>query len=86
LRKYERQAHGNFRRSHNAIVALHDGKWEVEKVVQLAEGVQPQISVQELIACEKIVKNSKRVQELAAEVGKGYFPIVSQTIKPTEAF
>jgi len=38
-------------------------------MVQLAEGVQPQISVQELIDCEKIVKKSKRVQELAAEVG-----------------
>ncbi len=62
---------GDFRRSYNAVTALHDGKWEVEKVVQLAEGVQPQISVQELIECEKIVKKSKRVQELAAEVGEG---------------
>lgn len=52
------------------IIALRNGQWEVEKLVQLPEAVQPQISVQELIECEKIVKGSKRVQDLAAEVGK----------------
>lgn len=52
------------------IAALHDGRWQVEKLDKLPEGVQPQISVQELLECEKIVKGSKRVQELAAEVGE----------------
>lgn len=52
------------------IVALYDGQWKVEKLDKLPEGVQPQISVQELLECEKIVKESKRVQELAAEVGE----------------
>ncbi|KAJ3558405.1 hypothetical protein NP233_g11516 [Leucocoprinus birnbaumii] len=55
--------------SHNVVVALKEGQWEVEKITQLPEGVQPQISVQELIECEKIVKSSKLVQDLAAEVG-----------------
>lgn len=68
------------------IVTLHDGKWEVENVTQLAEGVQPQISVQELIACEKIVKSSKRVQELAAEVGKGYFRSIVKRQKTNRSF
>lgn len=55
--------------SYNVIVELHDGQWQVEKLDKLPEGVQPQISVQELLECERIVKESKRVQELAAEVG-----------------
>jgi len=58
------------RYSYNVIAALHDGRWQVEKLDKLPEGVQPQISVQELLECEKIVKGSKRVQELAAEVGE----------------
>ncbi|KAF5352380.1 hypothetical protein D9756_006147 [Leucocoprinus leucothites] len=62
--------------SYNVIVALRDGQWEVEKLAQLSEEVQPQISVQELIDCEKIVKASKLVQDLAAEVG----------IKPDQIF
>ncbi|KAK0473120.1 copper amine oxidase [Armillaria novae-zelandiae] len=35
----------------------------------LPEGTQPQISVQELVACEAIVKSDARVQQLAKEVG-----------------
>jgi len=58
------------RYSYNAVVALQDGQWQVEKLDKLPEGVQPQISAQELLECERIVKESKRVQELAAEVGK----------------
>ena len=55
-------------------------------MVQLATGVQPQISVQELIDCEKIVKKSKRVQELAAEVGEGAPLFAYQFTKLIEAF
>jgi primary-amine oxidase len=75
------------------IVALHDGQWEVEKMVQLPEGVQPQISVQELIECENIIKGSKLVQELAAEVGEDHqlsfylsLLISSSGIKPDQIF
>lgn len=64
------------RYSYNVIVELHDGQWQVEKLDKLPEGVQPQISVQELLECERIVKESKRVQELAAEVG-GYLSFFS---------
>ncbi|KAF5336735.1 hypothetical protein D9758_016270 [Tetrapyrgos nigripes] len=43
--------------------------WTVDTLTLLPSGVQPQISVEELIAAERIVKNSPKVIELAAEVG-----------------
>ena len=52
------------------ILSLDKGKWNVDTFECLPEGVQPQISVQELIDCEKVVKNNKRVQQLAKDVGK----------------
>ncbi|KAK0500956.1 copper amine oxidase [Armillaria luteobubalina] len=55
--------------AYNVILALDDGKWSVESLEKLPEGTQPQISVQELVACEKIVKSDARVQQLAKEVG-----------------
>lgn len=57
--------------AYNAILSLQsEAKWSVDTIEQLPEGVQPQISVEELIACEKIVKADKKVQELAKEVGR----------------
>lgn len=44
--------------------------WTVASLEKLAEGVQPQISVEELIACEQVVRKDKYVQELAAKVGE----------------
>ncbi|KAJ7572011.1 copper amine oxidase [Mycena floridula] len=44
-------------------------KWHVETFEKLPEGVQPQISVEELVACEQVVRNDKRVQQLAKDVG-----------------
>ncbi|KAK0466066.1 copper amine oxidase [Desarmillaria tabescens] len=55
--------------AYNVILALDDGKWGIESIEKLPEGAQPQISVQELVACEKIVKSDARVQQLAKEVG-----------------
>jgi primary-amine oxidase len=52
-------------------VALNgaEGTWNVESLVKLPEGTQPQISPGELLACEEIVRNDERVQELAKQVG-----------------
>ncbi|CCM06334.1 uncharacterized protein FIBRA_08587 [Fibroporia radiculosa] len=55
--------------AYNAVVALTDGQWDVEALEKLPEGVQPQISVEELLLCEKIVREDKEVQKLAADVG-----------------
>ncbi|KAF5383968.1 hypothetical protein D9757_006915 [Collybiopsis confluens] len=56
--------------AYNAVLSLQsEGKWSVDTFEKLAEGVQPQISVEELIKCEQIVKSNKTVQELAKAVG-----------------
>ncbi|KAK0479787.1 copper amine oxidase [Armillaria novae-zelandiae] len=55
--------------TYNVILALDGGKWNVESLDKLPEGTQPQISVQELVACETIVKSDARVQQLEKEVG-----------------
>ncbi|KAL4263944.1 Amine oxidase [Pleurotus pulmonarius] len=55
--------------SYNAILSLGEDVWTVASLEKLAEGVQPQISVEELIACEQVVRKDKYVQELAAKVG-----------------
>ncbi|TFY63045.1 hypothetical protein EVJ58_g3471 [Rhodofomes roseus] len=55
--------------SYNTVLSLKDGKWEVDTVEKLPEGVQPQISVEELLLCEKIIREDKKVQKLAADVG-----------------
>ncbi|KZT01994.1 peroxisomal copper amine oxidase [Laetiporus sulphureus 93-53] len=53
----------------NAFLTLKHDQWEVTSLQKLPEGVQPQISVEELLLCEKIIREDKRVQELAAAVG-----------------
>jgi primary-amine oxidase len=42
----------------------------VDALDKLPEGTQPQITLEELISCEKIVKNDARVQRLAQDVGE----------------
>ncbi len=42
----------------------------METLDKLPEGVQPQISVEELLLCEDIIRADERVQKLAKEVGK----------------
>jgi len=46
-----------------------NGTWVLDKLDLLPKGVQPQITVDELIACEDIVRNDPTVQKLAKEVG-----------------
>ncbi|KDQ52495.1 hypothetical protein JAAARDRAFT_198143 [Jaapia argillacea MUCL 33604] len=52
-----------------AIVTLNGAKWELESLEKLPEGTQPQISPEELLACEAVVRADPRVQALAREVG-----------------
>ena len=46
-----------------------EGAWTLDKLDLLPEGVQPQITIDELIACENTVRNDPTVQKLAKEVG-----------------
>ena len=46
------------------------GTWSVESIAKLPEGTQPQISPEELLECEDIVKKDPGVQALAKQVGK----------------
>ncbi|KAG7090033.1 hypothetical protein E1B28_011653 [Marasmius oreades] len=55
--------------AYNVIAALKGDKWQVETFEPLPEGSQPQISPEELIEAEVIVRENKRVQELAKAVG-----------------
>lgn len=57
------------RHNYNVILSMKDLEWHVDTLERLPEGVQPQISVEELIACEIVVKSDKRVQQLAKAVG-----------------
>ena len=62
--------------AYNAIVTFRgaEGSWNIESLLKLPEGTQPQISPGELLACEAIVKNDARVQALAKEVGELTLP------------
>lgn len=62
--------------AYNAIVTFHgaEGSWDIESLLKLPEGTQPQITPGELLACETIVKNDARVQALAKEVGELTLP------------
>lgn len=54
---------------YNAIVVLQDDEWKVELIEPIPEGTKPQITIEELIRCEEVIKNDARVQALAKEVG-----------------
>lgn len=62
--------------AYNAIVTFDgtESSWNVESLLKLPEGTQPQITPGELLACEAIVKNDARVQALAKEVGELTLP------------
>lgn len=59
-----------YRCCYNAILSLNNAKWSVDTLEKLSASEHPQISVEELLACEKVVKNDPRVQKLAKAVGK----------------
>ena len=61
------------RRSYNAILSFTDAEWILDTFDLLPEGVQPQITVEELIDCEKVVRNDARVQKLAKDVGEFFY-------------
>lgn len=50
-------------------MSLHGQDWVVDTLEKLPEGVQPQISVEELLLCEEIIRADERVIKLAGEVG-----------------
>ncbi|KAH7915737.1 copper amine oxidase [Hygrophoropsis aurantiaca] len=54
---------------YNGILSLDDGKWVVDTITLVPDGSEPQITVEELNACEQIVRNDPQVQALAKEVG-----------------
>ncbi|KAF5385361.1 hypothetical protein D9615_001013 [Tricholomella constricta] len=56
-------------RSYNAILSYRDSKWSVDTLEKLPAEIHSQISVEELISCEMVVKNNALVQKLAADVG-----------------
>ncbi|KAF9567748.1 peroxisomal copper amine oxidase [Agrocybe pediades] len=57
-------------RSYNVTLTLNKGGiWELDVLTLLPEEFHPQISVEELIMCEVVVKNNPTIQKLAAEVG-----------------
>ncbi|KAF8079221.1 copper amine oxidase [Lyophyllum atratum] len=56
-------------RSYNAIASYRNLKWSVDTFEQLPAELHSQISVEELIDAEKVVKNDPIVQKLAADVG-----------------
>lgn len=62
--------------SYNVILALKED-WTVESIDKLPEGVQPQISVEELLLCEDIIRADERVIKLAKEVGELCFAYMS---------
>jgi len=56
--------------SYNCILSLNtDGSWVVASFEKLADGIHPQISVEELIECEKIVRKDKKVLQIAKDIG-----------------
>ncbi|KAJ7504131.1 copper amine oxidase [Mycena galericulata] len=56
-------------RSYNVILSLQDPGWTVDSFDLLEEGLQPQISVEELVNCERVVRDDPLIQQLAKDVG-----------------
>lgn len=55
--------------AYNVTIALEGTQWRVENFKPLEKGLHPQISPEELMECEAIIKADARVQQLAKEVG-----------------
>ncbi|RDB19304.1 Copper amine oxidase 1 [Hypsizygus marmoreus] len=55
--------------AYNVILSLIDGEWTVDTIEKLPEIQQPQISVEELVEAEGVIKADERVRKLAADVG-----------------
>ncbi|KZV98915.1 hypothetical protein EXIGLDRAFT_669120 [Exidia glandulosa HHB12029] len=55
--------------TYNANLLLKVKEWVVEEVTKLPASVHPQITVEELIACEDALRADKRVLKLIEEIG-----------------
>ena len=55
---------------YNVVVTFNNATWEEETLEKLPEGTEPQISVEELMQCEKIIRKDPTVQKLASDVGQ----------------
>ncbi|KAK2464894.1 hypothetical protein APHAL10511_002970 [Amanita phalloides] len=55
--------------AYHAELELVDDTWVLYKLDQLSEGVHPLITLDELLACEEVVRNDPIVQKLAKDVG-----------------
>lgn len=64
------------------MLALKGAEWEVQTIDKLPDGVQPQISVEELLLCEDIIRADERVIKLAKQVGEWYFLVLEGSNSP----
>ncbi|CAK5281897.1 unnamed protein product [Mycena citricolor] len=56
-------------RAYNVILSLEESGWKVHTFELLHEEIHPQITVEELVNCEEVVRNDPLVQQLAKDVG-----------------
>jgi primary-amine oxidase len=59
-------------RAYNTILSINELRWNVDILEQLPEGTQPQVTTEELLACEQAVRKDARVQKLAKDVGEPF--------------
>ncbi|EIW87176.1 peroxisomal copper amine oxidase [Coniophora puteana RWD-64-598 SS2] len=55
--------------AYNTVLSLENGIWSVDTLEPIPKGSEPQITPEELIAAETIVRKDPRVQELCKQVG-----------------
>lgn len=56
--------------SYNTVLSYRGSKWEVDTFEKVPEAQHPQITPEEVLVAEKVVRNDPVVQKLAAEVGQ----------------
>jgi hypothetical protein len=56
--------------SYNVVLSLKGSKWVVDTLEKLPEGTEPQISVEELVHAEVVVRKDERVRKYAKDVGE----------------
>lgn len=62
-------SHGCDRYTFNVLLDFEDNNWTVRTFIQLPEGVQPQITPEELNRADEAVRKDPNVIKFAAEVG-----------------
>ncbi|KAJ6491696.1 copper amine oxidase [Mycena vitilis] len=56
-------------RAYNAILSLQEAGWKLDTFDLLEEGLNPQITVEELVNCEQIVRSDPKVQQICKDIG-----------------